>query len=351
MNNPDPSPALSVVLPTSHGISNVVCTLRALRAQTVRHRLELVIVAPSDRITLDSAMTEGFAGVQVIGFDDVTASSNQARVAGIRVARAPIVALAEDHSFPEPGWAEALLAGHAEGTWAAVGPVVCNANPATAVSWANFLLEYGPWTESARRGAATHLPGHNSSYRRGLLLAYGEKLDALMEAESILQWDLRQNGHQLLLEPAARTHHLNFSRLSSSIKLRFNGGRQFAAMRSAEWPPLKRLLYVVGAPLIPLVRLCRSVALLARWPARRGLLPRLLPVLAAAVAIDGLGELVGYATGPGPSSSILGGIEFDRRRSLTRKEQQAYDADTLVNGDDAVRRPRGASANEHRPRA
>jgi hypothetical protein len=328
MNSPDPSPALSVILPTSRGMANVARTLRALRAQTVRHRLEIVIVAPSASITLDPAMTEGFAGVQVIGFGDVTSSSNQARVAGIRVARAPIVALAEDHSFPEPGWAEALLAAHAEGTWAAVGPVVCNANPATAVSWANFLLEYGPWTESAQRGAATHLPGHNSSYRRGLLLTYGDKLEALMEAESILQWDLRYHGYQLLLEPAARTHHLNFSRLSSSIKLRFNGGRQFAAMRSAEWPPLKRLLYVLGAPLIPLVRLRRSVALLVRWPARRGLLPRVLPVLAAAVAIDGFGELVGYATGPGSSSSRLGGIEFDRRRSLTREEQQAYDAES-----------------------
>ena len=39
MKNPDPSPALSVVLPTSRGLSNVVRTLRALRAQTVRHRL------------------------------------------------------------------------------------------------------------------------------------------------------------------------------------------------------------------------------------------------------------------------------------------------------------------------
>jgi Glycosyltransferase like family 2 len=327
MNNPEPSPALSVVLPTSRGLANVARTLRALGAQTVRHRLELVIVAPSDSITLDPAMTEGFAGVQVIGVDNVTSSSNQARVAGIRIARAPIVALAEDHSFPEPGWAEALLAGHMEGTWAAVGPVVCNGNPATAVSWANFLLEYGPWTESARRGAAAHLPGHNSSYRRDLLLAYGEKLEALMEAESILQWDLRHHGHQLLLEPAARTHHLNFSRLLSSISLRFNVGRQFAGTRSAEWPPLKRLLYVLGAPLIPLVRLRRSVALLVRWPARRGLLPRVFPVLAAAVAIDGLGEMVGYAAGPGSSSSILGGIEFDRRRSLTRQDQQAYDAE------------------------
>jgi hypothetical protein len=322
-----PLPALSVILPTSRGLANIARTLRALRAQTVRHCLELVIVAPSDSVTIDPAMVEGFAGVQVIGVGDVTSSSNQARVAGIRVARAPVVALAEDHSFPEPGWAEALLAGHAEGAWAAVGPVVCNANPDTAVSWANFLLEYGPWTGPAQRGAATHLPGHNSSYRRDLLLAYGERLEALMEAESILQWDLRHRGYQLLLEPAARTNHLNFSKLSSSIKLRFNCGRQFAATRSAEWPLLKRLLYVFGAPLIPFVRLWRSAALLVQWPAGDRRLSRVLPVLAAAVAIDGLGELVGYATGPGSSSSVLGGIEFDRRRSLTRKEQQAYDTE------------------------
>jgi hypothetical protein len=84
-----------------------------------------------------------------------------------------------------------LLAGHAEGTWAAVGPVVCNANPATAVSWANMLLEYAPWTESAERGPVAHLPGHNSSYRRDLLLAYSENLELLMESESILHWTSR----------------------------------------------------------------------------------------------------------------------------------------------------------------
>jgi hypothetical protein len=210
--------------------------------------------------------------------------------------------------------------------------VICNANPSTAVSWANFLLEYGPWTESAGRGAAAHLPGHNGSYRRDVLLAYGEKLEALMESESILQWDLRRNGHQLLLEPAARTHHLNFSTRSGSISLRFNGGRQFASSRSAEWPTMKRLLYVLGGPLIPLVRLRRSVALLVRWPARRGLLPRVLPVLAALVTIDGLGELVGYAIGPGSSAANLGGIEFDRRRFLVRSEQLAYDADNARYG-------------------
>jgi hypothetical protein len=320
-------PALSVILPTSRGLANVARTIRALRAQTVRHRLELVIVAPSANIVLDPAVTEGFAGVQVIGVGDVTSSSNRARVAGIRVARAPIVALAEDHSFPEPAWAEALLARHAEGTWAAVGPVVCNANPATATSWANMLLEYGPWIERDAPSTVSHLPGHNSSYRRDLLLAYGERLERLMEAETILQWNLARDGHRFLLEPAARTHHLNFSRLSSSVALRFNVGRQFASTRCVEWSPVKRLLYVLASPLIPLVQLRRILALLVRSPSRRQLLPRVLPVLVGAVTIGGIGEFVGYATGPGSSSSILGGIEFDRRRSLARVDKVAYDTE------------------------
>jgi hypothetical protein len=85
MTNPEPTPALSVILPTSRGLANVARTIRARRAQTVRHRLKLVIVAPSDSIPLDPGMTEGFAGVQVIGVGNVTSSSNRARVAGIRV--------------------------------------------------------------------------------------------------------------------------------------------------------------------------------------------------------------------------------------------------------------------------
>jgi hypothetical protein len=57
-----------------------------------------------------------------------------------------------------------------------------------------------------------------------------------------------------------------------------------------------------------------------------------LPVLGAGVTIDGLGELVGYAAGPGSSSANLGGIEFDRRRFLVRTDQLAYDAENARYG-------------------
>ena len=52
----------------------------------------------------------------------------EARAAGVRAASAPIVFIGETHSYPQPGWAEALLTAF-EGPWAAVVPAIGNANP------------------------------------------------------------------------------------------------------------------------------------------------------------------------------------------------------------------------------
>ena len=94
---------------------------------------------------------------------------DEARARGVRAARAPIVAFTEDHSFPQPGWAAALVAAFTGGV-SVVGPMVENANPGSAVSWANFLLEYGEWMPPGRPHGHAHLPGHNSAYRRAVLL-------------------------------------------------------------------------------------------------------------------------------------------------------------------------------------
>lgn len=319
------APALSVILPASSGFANVARTVRALCAQTVCDRLELVIVTPDGDIALDTAMADAFANVQVIAGGIPLIG---ARVAGVKAARAPIVALAEDHSFPEPDWAAALIAAHDEGTWAAVGPVVCNANPRGPMSWANFLLEYGDWIEPVARGPMGHLPGHNSSYRRDVLLSYGARLDELMLAESVLQWDLARNGHRLLIEPKARTRHLNFSRVSSSIALRFLEGRSFAATRASAWSLRKRISFVIGSPLIPVVRLRRALALIRRLPGRRELPTGTFPGLLMCLLFDALGEFMGYAAGHGSSTRLLSGIEADRYRFLSRADRRAYDHET-----------------------
>lgn len=319
MNGP---PDMSVIVITPDNFATIRKTIARLKAQNVRDRLEIIIAAPSESaLQLNEAELDGFYGFRVIEVGAMT-STARARAAGVRAASAPVVAFVEDHAFPANGWAEALIAAHRQ-PWAAVGPVIANANPRTLTSWANFLIEYGHWLDPCPGGAAEHLPGHNGSYKRAILLDYGPKLESMLDAESIVHWDLRAKGHELYLEPAARTFHQNFSAAFSSVPLRFNGGRLFAASRARDWPALRRLLYCAGAPVIPFVRLKRIVLELRKPGRRRDLLPRILPLLAAGLVVDAAGEMIGYACGEGDAMRKLSEMEFHRHRYLAKVDQHA----------------------------
>lgn len=317
-----PTPELSVIVLTPDTYQTIRKTIRRLRAQNMKDRIEIVIVAPSaESLGLETSDVEEFCRVRIVEIGVMT-STAKARVAGIRGAGAPVVAFVEDHSFPAHGWAEALIQAHRQ-PWAAVGPVMANANPDSLVSWANLIIEYGEWLDPSPAGVRDHLPGHNGSYKRSILLEYGPALEDLMEAESILQWDLRAKGHQLYLDPAVKTYHQNFSAMFSWIPLRFHGGRLFAASRAHRWSPWKRCVYAASAPLIPFVRLRRLVRELRRPGRKRDLLPRILPVLIAGLVLDGAGELVGYAFGAGSAIRRLTDMEFHRSRYLTKRDRQA----------------------------
>ena len=314
------TPELSVILPTADEYSTIRRTVSALHTQTIRDRIELVIVAPSDDPHIIQHEVAGFAAVTIVNGGPLQ-TSNIARSTGIRHASAPIVVLAEDHCFPDPDWAAALVEAH-RGNFAVVGPVLRNANPRSMTSWANLLLEYYPWLDGAERSEMDDLPGHNSAYRKDLLLAYGDRLEGLFEVEAVIQRDLREKGHRMLLEPAARTNHLNFSRVRSALKLRFHAGRSFAGHRTMGWSGSKRAGYIFGAPLIPLVRLARILGMVRSSSTYSWLFPRVVPMLALYLLVDGFGELIGYVSGPGGAARVLGEIEFKRARFMNAEDRR-----------------------------
>jgi hypothetical protein len=83
------------------------------------------------------------------------------------------------------------------------------------VSWADLFIGYSPWLAPAPSREAEFLPGHNTSYKRAVLLEYGDQLDSMMQAETVLHWVLRSKGHRLFLESTANVAHVNFSLWSS----------------------------------------------------------------------------------------------------------------------------------------
>lgn len=321
----DRAPELSVVLAARGDSGSIRPTLDSLCAQTAADRVELVLVVEAGRaLVLDSqrlAPLRSHTRVEVEKIRSVAA----ANAAGVRAAAAPVVAFAEDHAFPEPGWAAALIDAH-RGPWAAVGPVVINANPGSAVSWADFMLGYGPWGAPLESGPVDYLPGHNSSYKRSLLLELGPELERRLDAECVLHWELRRQGRRLYLDSRARTWHVNFSRLRPWLRASFLQGRAFAAerARSERWGSLRRTAYAAGAPLIPAIRMRRALRDLRRMRSARVGLARVLPAAAAALAVSAAGEAFGYLGGPGGAPEAIARFEFRRDRHVRRADRAVF---------------------------
>jgi len=204
-----------------------------------------------------------------------------------------------------------------------VGPVVHNANPSTLVSRADFLIGYGPWAEPIKPCEPRHLPGHNSSYKREVLLGYGERLTGMLEAESVLHWDLVSHGHQLYLDPSARLAHTNFAKLGVWTAVQYHSGRVFGGMRAAGWPIWKRLAFTVASPLIPAVRFARLWPDARRVRAAGSASPGVVVTLMWGLLLDGLGQMVGYACGPGRSR--VRAHEFCRVRYITDEDRKHLD--------------------------
>ena len=317
-------PALSVVLATSGDFTTIEATVHHLRRQSIADRLELVIVAqaPTALAAGDQAF-QGFWGHQVIGAGSVL-SGGRANTAGVRAARAPVVALAEDHCFPEPEWAAALLERHDCGDVAAVGPLLRNANPATLVSWCDFVIGYGRWIDPTSTGEQPFLPGHNSSYRKSILLEFGACLEDLLGTETVLHLEIRRRGHRLVIEPRARAAHTNFGRIGPWLPAQFYHGRVFAAERARRWNLARRIFYAVASPLIPCVRLVRAMGHLRRSERPRPSLLRLTPLLALGLSADGIGQLLGYLLGAGAAPSQLARFEFRRVDHVPESDRKLW---------------------------
>ena len=286
------TPDLSIVIATSGREKCIVRTIDGLRAQNIRDRLEIIIVVS----TVESGALNGidmgcFCRVKVIEVKPMTPRS-EARACGLMNASALVVAFIEDHAYPDVGWAEAVLHAHTA-CRAAVGYQILNANPESSISWANLFLLYGPWVERVTPIGHEMLPSENISYKREVLMQYGEGLCTFFENDYTLHHDLLKKGFLLHFEPTARLYHRNVDSLPASASYNLLNGRIFATARSCGWSIYRRLAYAGGFFLIPFVRAPRIFSDVSRT-GRNELIPRIIPALMIGLVMGALGEMAGY---------------------------------------------------------
>lgn len=319
----DRAPVLSCILVTLDSYAQIASTVRHLRAQTMAARIELIIVArQAERVQVPADDAAAFARVNVIalpGFHSLA----EARAVAVAAATAPLVAFNEDHSFPEPEWAAALVAAHEKG-YDGVAPQMKNGNPGSALSWAAMFLHFGGAVDPDG-GFESDYPAasHNMSYRRAVLLGVGDKLAELLLAELFLHEALRARGHRLWVEPSAATRHVNISRLHPALIHAWIGGRLYGGLRHGfkNWSVARRVVYAGGSFLIPLLRLRRLVPQLRSKRSGRENMVRALPAMFAILLVHAAGEAAGYLFGKGHTSTAYSELETRRDRFVRAPER------------------------------
>lgn len=290
---------LSVVLFVPNQRATVLRTVEHLQAQTVRERLEIILLSPSPEALHDLRPDLSVFGNYQLIVHAASRNLAAARAEGIRRARSPIVAHAEDHCFPEPEWAEAFIEAFRpiqdRPVPAVAGPLMKNANPTTLWSWAAFTLHFANSAFTRTRGQSQYVATHNSCFRKDAVMALGPALDSGIEMELLLQDRLRREGKTIWHETKAITWHVNVSKPGPLLTASYYGGWLFSTVRMREegWSAGRKLFQLAVSPLVPFLQLKRRWNALGEIAEGRRLLPWIaLPVFCITV-VHTVGEMVG----------------------------------------------------------
>jgi hypothetical protein len=168
-------------------------------------------------------------------------------------------------------------------------------------------MGHGRWVPPATRGEVDLLPSHDTCYKRKILLEYGSDLALLLMAEPVLMWKLRQDGHQLFLEPDVKSlHGYTVNPLTLVAFYAWNRCFGYARARVFRWSRWQRLVRIAATPIMPWVRSFRLMLLLLRQhPERMWVFLTGLPFILLAQYGAALGEAVGFLFGIGNAETLF----------------------------------------------
>jgi hypothetical protein len=288
------SPGLSVVIASVNGFPYLGRCLDSLERRAPDAE---VIVADWTDPDTRRQVSDRWPQVKLLSFDEPMAVP-ELRAAGIAQARAPYVAVIEDHCVVRDGWAGRIRAAHDRGH-SVVGGAVRNGATRRLRDWAAFFCEYSEHMEPLPPGPTSSLTGMNVSYDRRAI----EAMAPLLEEgrwETWLHPYLLEQGIGLHSESDMTLEHLKDFGFREFVSQRYHYARSHAGMRNEELGA-KRLMYVLGSPaLVPLlyVRIARNVFRKRRHRAR---FAAATPLVLVYLAVWSFGEAVGYAFGGGRS--------------------------------------------------
>ncbi len=289
-------PGLSIIIVSYNASRTIARCLAALEQQTVKSGVEIIVVDSSTDDTAD-IISAGFPSVHLHTFA-ARKYPGDARNYAISQARSNLLAFIDADCLARPDWAQQILAAH-QTDRAAIGGVIDNANPNHLVGWVYYFCEFAAWMPGSKPGVVEEIPGACLSFRREMFDRYGPFLGGTYCSDTAFHWRMARDGHRPWLDPTIRIAHINPTRLWALWRHEVHHGRYFASVRVEEqaFSPLRRLVYIVAAPLLPFLLFSRIAVCVCKKGRYRCRFLCLAPLVLLGKMAWSWGELQGYLRG------------------------------------------------------
>ncbi len=211
---------------------------------------------------------------------------------GIETANSPKVALSTAHCIPANDWVDKLLATDMK-NYPGVGGVIENDIASSGRDWAIFFLRYIAYAPPQQARELNEIAADNAVYRCDDILEHRDLLEKGFWEPSF-HARFRKKNMTLFLSPDLIVTHRNHYSTGHFFKQRFEHGQEFSMARVKEMSSIKRLLYIVLSPVLPVLFLKKIILLVINHGRYKSKLPKAMPWLLLFLMAWGLGEAKGY---------------------------------------------------------
>lgn len=266
--------------------------IAALAGQVVSDSTEIVVVDGREPSIAGAILPRNLRSTTLLAPGE---NMPRLKAIGLDFARGMHVAFLEPNAIPQDGWLSGVRNATREDPGRCYGGAVIFGSKETAINRAAYTFEYRDFSlEQLQEHPAAILPGNNMVLPRVLLQSLcGDILKREGLNKPFCQQRLIENDVGISLRLDMSVTMKKEHRLLNFFLRRFNYGQCFGGTRLARSPRYKRILYRVGAPLIPLILLSKHVMGLSRHDLGR-LDVRSFLVLLSICIWWGTGEAMGY---------------------------------------------------------
>ncbi len=228
---------------------------------------------------------------------------------GIGVAQSSgnLVAITEAHTTFDPSWVDTAISVSRASSDAAIGGAVEPGRTLSSVDFALYICDYVQFALPLEAGFSDDLPGNNIVFKRKVIDQYLSGKDLSKDGfwKTFFCHELSEKGERLSRDSSLVAYYNRHLSFNDVMERRYHHGRCFGAMRSTNFDPVKKAMYLASCAGLPLILITRLFQKVFKKPPLVGRFLRVYPICKLIICAWVTGEYLGMAAGTNGSCDKL----------------------------------------------